>query len=435
MTPEKRLEALEQYTKTHEPITHAPLYYKSKNNTFPVYEIPLELVVFNQFNGRIGSYVKTYERENEPLNASNPDDEKKIIDFLWNSDIDKNKKTLKDLEIKGQQQFGILTKDGVVIDGNRRCMLLKQLAMQRDEGGYFLAIVLDETLDSNSKEIRRLETTYQMGVDEKSDYNPIEKYLKCKDLINEGFTVKEIASFMNETEPKVKSYLGILELLEEYLKKNMSEGLYTRLEQEKVEGPFVDLHNYLSKYRGEGTIQGINWSPEPDDIDDLKTIYFDYIRAGFRTASNIRFIGNTAKNKGAFTNEQIWKNFSKEHFEYVDPIIDNEKPVEVMQQERPGEHLVDIVKARDEQFAGNVKKEFDGKLKRTVHHIESVQDSGKPLELAKRALNALNSIDESIPEFTSKDVYMIFDEIRRFSDSRCRSLKQSLGPLNTYGHN
>ena len=328
------------------------------------------------------------------------------------------------MEAKGQQQFGILTKDGVVIDGNRRCMLLKKLASKKKEGGYFQAIVLDETLDSNSKEIRRLETTYQMGVDEKADYKPIEKYLKCKDLINEGFTEAEIATFMNEDESTIKKYLGILNLLEEYLESIESEGLYTRLEQEKVEGPFVDLHNYLSRYNGEdGRIQGMNWNPDPDDIDDLKTIYFDYIRAGFRAAQNIRFIGNTAKNQGAFTNKQIWENFSKEHFDFVDSIKKKEKSVEDMQEERPGESLIDIVKARDEKFVDNVKNDFKNKLNRTVHHIDSVADSGKPLELTKRALNALNSIDEDTPEFKSKEVQIIMDEIRKFSESRSRFLK------------
>jgi len=435
MTPEKRLKELQKYIEEHPPITHAPLYYKSKNNQFPVYEIPLEFVVFNQFNGRIGSYIKTYEKENETLNASNPDDERKIIDFLWSSDVARNEKTLKDLEAKGQQQFGILTKDGVVIDGNRRCMLLKKLASKKKEGGYFQAIVLDETLDSNSKEIRRLETTYQMGVDEKADYKPIEKYLKCKDLINEGFTEAEIATFMNVDESTIKKYLGILNLLEEYLESIESEGLYTRLEQEKVEGPFVDLHNYLSRYNGEdGRIQGMNWNPDPPDIDDLKTIYFDYIRAGFRAAQNIRFIGNTAKNKGAFTNKQIWENFSKEHFDFVDSIKEKEKSVEDMQEERPGESLIDIVKARDEKFVDNVKNDFKNKLNRTVHHIDSVADSGKPLELTKRALNALNSIDEDTPEFKSKEVQIIMDEIRKFSESRSRFLKKTLGPVNNYGH-
>ena len=49
-------------------------------------------------------------------------------------------------------------------------------------------------------DIQQLETIYQMGEDEKLDYNPIEKYLKCKELQRLGFTNKEISEFMSEKE-------------------------------------------------------------------------------------------------------------------------------------------------------------------------------------------------------------------------------------------
>lgn len=41
---------------------------------------------------------------------------------------------------------------------------------------YFLAIILPD--DAEEKDIQQLETIYQMGEDDKLDYNPIEKYLK-----------------------------------------------------------------------------------------------------------------------------------------------------------------------------------------------------------------------------------------------------------------
>jgi hypothetical protein len=39
-----------------------------------------------------------------------------------------------------------------------------------------------------------------MGEDAKVDYNAIEKYLKCKDLIAYSFTEKEIGKMMGESE-------------------------------------------------------------------------------------------------------------------------------------------------------------------------------------------------------------------------------------------
>ena len=48
------------------------------------------------------------------------------------------------------------------------------------QADYFKAVVLDVTLEENPLEIEKLETSFQMGEDEKLGYNPTEKYLKAK---------------------------------------------------------------------------------------------------------------------------------------------------------------------------------------------------------------------------------------------------------------
>lgn len=73
-----------------------------------------------------------------------------------------------------------------------------------------------------------------MGEDDKLDYNPIEKYLKCKELKHLGFTEKQIAEFMSEKESQIKQWLEILTLMEEYLQEYDYDGIYTRLEKQKA---------------------------------------------------------------------------------------------------------------------------------------------------------------------------------------------------------
>ena len=112
----------------------------------------------------------------------------------------------------GQQRYGIVTSDGIIVDGNRRAMLLNRLFHQHDEMGlsytqvehcrYFLAIILPD--DAEEKDIQQLETIYQMGEDDKLDYNPIEKYLKCKELKRLGFSDEDIAGFMSEKPGQIK---------------------------------------------------------------------------------------------------------------------------------------------------------------------------------------------------------------------------------------
>ena len=107
------------------------------------------------------------------------------------------KRTLQDLGRKGQQRPGIVTLDGVIIDGNRRAMLLRRLEGKTNEKQYFEAIILPDAYDENEKEIVRLETQYQLGEDAILDYGPLEKYLKAKRLKETlGIDVPEIAQLM-----------------------------------------------------------------------------------------------------------------------------------------------------------------------------------------------------------------------------------------------
>ena len=106
-------------------------------------------------------------------------------------------------------------------------MLLKKIDKERhNTPTYFRAIILDDKLSDNPKEIRKLETSYQLGVDQPQDYNAIEKYLKCKELFYEdGFSAEEIGKMMGETASKVESYLSILALMEKFLKAYGYEGI------------------------------------------------------------------------------------------------------------------------------------------------------------------------------------------------------------------
>ena len=298
MDAKLRTEKLQEIIDRGEKSGSKRITYKNDITTMDVYKIPVAYLIFNQYNSRIGTFVKTHEKQYGPIDAATEEGEKKITDFLWDSQKVRNKKTEQDIKDKGQMEPGIVTKDGVVIDGNRRCMLLKKLS----SSNYFLGVILDTTLESDPKEIRKLETIYQMGVDEKVDYNPIEKYLKCRDLYEEDkFTYKEIADMMGEKASDIEKYLETLKLMDDYLETQEYDRMYTRLTKEKVEGPFVDLTNYLSKQKSGKGIQGRDWTPEKEDIDDLKNVYFDCIRAGLRTDPHrIREIGNPAKGNGFF---------------------------------------------------------------------------------------------------------------------------------------
>ena len=73
--------------------TGIPITYHGGIITLNAYAIPLEYLVYNPYNGRIGSVVKSYERQNHTLDPEDADDKALIEKFLWESKPDANKKT------------------------------------------------------------------------------------------------------------------------------------------------------------------------------------------------------------------------------------------------------------------------------------------------------------------------------------------------------
>ena len=129
------------------------VWYKNRRQKLDVYEIDLEYLLYNPYNGRIASLVKSYEKQNgRTLDPSDQEDKKMIEGFLWESNISSNKTTKQSLKDHKQLKYGIVTKDGVIIDGNRRAILLNEIYREDNENPrYYLGVVLNETLEENAK--------------------------------------------------------------------------------------------------------------------------------------------------------------------------------------------------------------------------------------------------------------------------------------------
>ena len=425
MDKKLRIAELKKIRKAGNTCGTKDIYYKDENQKMDVFDIPLNCLIFNQLNGRIATFVKTYAKEHGSINAETKQGNELIAEFLWESKKDRNKRTQKDLLQKGQLECGIVTADGVVIDGNRRFMLLKENAEKYSRPNtHFKAIILRDTLADNPKEIMCLETIYQMGVDSKVDYNPIQKYLKCRDLKREDYSATEIAGMMGEkSAADIEKYLNILALMDDYLKTWGYEDMYRILEDQKLEGHFVDLHNYLSKYRDGKGIQDINWVPEDDDIDDLKNAYFDHMRGGF-VSMDLRIIANPSKGQGFFTQGEIWKDFAKDHFDKVLPIKEMEGSLDAQRKENPDAAGVDLIRARDGEFADNVEKALKENLGRRTRDLDDRNTRDAPLELLDRAKKTLNSIDPSVEGFECDEVLDISHEIRKIVEGFIKTVNK-----------
>lgn len=383
-------------------MTGIPLRYKGETRVEKVYRIPLDFLVYNKYNGRIGSEVLSYEKQNGDLDAEKPEDRELIEKFLYESKEDRNQTTMKSLLENGQQRYGIVSSDGKIIDGNRRAMLLNRLFRKRDELGYsyqqvekcqyFLAIILPD--DAQEKDMQQLETIYQMGEDDKLDYNPIEKYLKCKELKRLGFSEEDIAGFMSEKPSKVREWLRILELMEEYLQEYDYDGIYTRLE--KTEGPFVDLAGYLDSYEKRGAnVRNVDWDYQDSDISDLKLVCFDYIRARYE-GKEFRDIAKTGKEGSIFFFKDLWDDFLASHQEKTPG---DEESVQEWRENHPREDLSMLLRSRDNEWMTKAKGALTGNLRRYTQKLDDKRASNRPADLIEQALNKLLSVDQEQDSF------------------------------------
>lgn len=397
-------------------MTGIPLCYKGTTRTENAYRIPLKFLIYNKYNGRIGTEVKSYEAQNGELNAEESADCKIIENFLYNSKIDRNKKTMASLQRDKQQRYGIVTSDGVIIDGNRRAMLLNKLFHSREEFKYkytdvehcqyFVAVILPD--GASEQDIQQLETIYQMGEDNKLDYNPIEKYLKCKEL-SRWFAISDIAEFMGEKSSQINNWLSILGLMEEYLETYGYEGIYTRLE--KTEGPFVDLNNYLESYQKRAALtRYVTWEYKDTDISDLKLVCFDYIRARYE-GKEFREIAKVGKDGCIFAYEDLWNTFLQEH----NNLPQDEKTIEDLRIQHPNEDLSRLLKIRDSDWSTRVHGRLKGNLKRFTSKLDDKRAVTQPMELLEKALGALKAIDCNHESFSSATVLERIKEINKIT--------------------
>lgn len=379
-----------------------------------VYKIPLDYLVYNKYNGRILSRTKSLERQNKNIDAESNTGKKLLERLLWDSRPDRNAKTLISLNTAGgQQKPGIITKDGIIIDGNRRAMLLGKT----EKYDHFKAVVLPVTLDENPLEIERLETTYQMGEDEKLGYNPIEKYLKAKGLYLtlakrpysflakdiDKSAVKKIADWMGETESTVQDYLDVMETMDGYLEYLEYDGIYTQLDGR--EGQFVDFTRWIHRYHGENSSAAFSNYRE-DDVDDLKAIVYDYIRIKYE-GKKLRYIAQGQRPNHFFGNQDIWNSFKDQHFKIVGNV--DEEDIDLNSQ-----NLEAHLNARDQNYAELVFEELNDNVDTHYQELRYRQAENQPSKLLKNAKRALESINQGHKSFGAPEVAEELAEVGNF---------------------
>lgn len=416
---ERKLKIQEIYANT--PVgTGTKLKYQGEVRDFAVYKVPIEFLVFNVENGRIGTSVQSYLAEHGILNPEEERDSKIIQEFLYESAIDRNKQTEKSLAENGQLEPGIITIDGVIVDGNRRATLLKRISesndskytqSQKDRCRYFLTRILPE--DAEAAEILRLETSYQMGSDSKVDYNPLEKYLHARVLKQTGFSTKQIAEYMAlDSANKVQEYLDIMVLLDEYLEQYGYDKIYTQLPK-GIEDPMLKLNITLKKIRS-GRIPWITADRIEEVVADLKAITFDYLRLDKFSQQEIRIISSTS-GANFLLDQNVWENFVSDYWDFMDTVEEEKSVEETLSNANSADDSKRLLRQRDEKWKRSVSERLIENFNDKKNIIDNKSEKQRPASLIKRAINALSEIDESSLS-SSSEIETIKERIRELID-------------------
>lgn len=414
MNKEVRIQKIKEIKANEKPIGKIDIPWKDKLEPMEVYQIPLNYLIYNKYNGRILSRTKSYENQNLTIDAEEQNGKKLIEDFLWYSKEQKNKETLESLKKLGQEKVGIITEDGIIIDGNRRAMLLNKI----DHIDYFKAVILPVTYEGNPLEIEKFETKYQLGEERKLDYNPIEIYLKIQSLYMQlsgkpfyspdtvdKNALKKIYEWVGNYKNinsvnDIEFTLAVMNSMDEYLDWFNYNGIYTTLDEREEQ--FRGLTSWLINFYGENSKKAFD-NYTDIDVDNLKTICYDLIRIKYKN-EKFRYVAQGQRQNHFFGNKEIWESFQSEHRKitrlFDEPNIDfNVKNLE--------SHLNSI----DADFKNKIGSLIDENVEYHYQKLRNRQSQDQPEKLISKALDSFNSINKKNVNFSSEPVQKLVEEL------------------------
>ncbi|MBT9147316.1 MAG: hypothetical protein DDT32_01070 [Syntrophomonadaceae bacterium] len=417
MNKETRTQKIAQIVKTARPYGKQSIFWRGTPTPMNVYQIPLDYLVYNKYNGRILSRTKTLQKQGRSVDPETEEGKKTIEGLLWDSKKSKNEITKKDIQEKGQLKVGIITSDGIVIDGNRRMMLLNKI---RPKYSHFNAIVLPVALEDDPIEVEKLETTYQMGEDEKQGYNPIEKYLKAKEIYKKLIeqhthdeSIKEIAEWMREEKSVIEDWLNVVKIIDDYLEYLQYDGIYAMADtpNDGKEDLFLYIKKWLNTFTEKESGKAFD-GYQPMDVDELKQICFDYVRAKIGKSYDgkmFRSIADGQRKNHFFGDKKVWRSFSEEHFANTIPVADKinaEYPIDYN-----SKNIEAALSNRDSQFRDAVLEKLTDNLETHVTELGYAKAADKPLELVGNAKKAIDAIDQRHKAFSTPQVVEQIEEL------------------------
>lgn len=376
------------------------LIVKGRAMLCPIYNFDLRELAFNKANGRIKAEVAEREAElGRQLVLFDKTDQEIIKHILLSMRQDENEKVKEDLRKYGQRTHGIITCDGIVINGNRRKALLEKLYEEtRDDRFRYLDVQVLPS-DITKAEIWLIEAGIQMSAPQQLDYSPINHLLKLREGINAGLEPDDMASrIYGVSTEKIKADLERLDLIDEYLSDFLGrEGKYYLVKN--VNEHFIDLQSIISWAKHPRGRVRMDWKWDENDITELKLVAFYYIRLRM-SHWRIREL------RDLFATRAAWNKVRQALKVHPELTEDERNDLGLDAMDEPDN--VDEVDTKDDteavtaleerhlQEEAHWRDQRKSKLKSLYEDAKEqeqiIKDSERPLSLAKRALRNIEAI-------------------------------------------
>jgi hypothetical protein len=438
------------------------IYFGGSEKSFEVYEIDLDLLAYNHLNERI--IIKKSEYEQTTGNSIAKLDIKSrndlIEEWIWNKDKKQNETTKKSIKTKGQQRYGVITSDGIVVSGNRRFTALRKLKKEGTDK-KFEAIILDSTYSDGgdrTADIKKLEKELQHGEEDRIGYGAIEKYISvCLDMEemegepNEKYKI--LSSLRSVSLKEVKKYHNVGLLMIEYLEFFGMNKMYSRLKN--TEEGFLLLQKRYSSLMS-GRKGSYEWMPNENDFNDYKYIGFTLIRwiynadpknkGKWTDIKKLRkeYFDSSAK-YGVFSREENWKLFKSEiNFEKLEDLDDTNPNLDLTEIKRKYNIIEENIalEKKDKLWAelgsSNVRQALN-KTSNKISHINQEEEAHvyledallklyhliekEKFEIDNHDLSFKRGVIKSLQSKDSDENFKNADRVRKIAEALKRDLK------------
>jgi len=342
---------------------------KGKIEFLDSYMLPIELLQYNQANGRFNLEIREYEdKKGRKLDTSDKEDVK-VLKGLLLQDQSEAEKLKNDLEQLGEQrEVAAITHDGVVVNGNRRMATIEELHIKYPSKWNELWVVrLPE--DISEKDLWKIEAGLQLSKEKVADYGPVNNLLMIKEGKRAGLSDSEIAASMyGWTEKQVAFDLERLNLIDVFLQFFGQPNNYGLIKTFRLHEHFIDIQK--------GLVQKLkDLGESKKEITKKLEIAFLFLRANIVKPELISITHYDVRN--------------------ICKILQDMKATDVLT-DSFDKYKDDVKKIPVEKLIDNLDMASDAKKNR--------EDQQKPVKLIERAISALDGIDRKGKAFKDDEV-------------------------------